>query len=277
MASYSGYTLIADYHTHTVHSHGRGTIAENAQAAAARGLVEIAITDHGPALASGAGLRNPGAMEHIRSQVEAVNAAHGDGGIGGGRGLAVLQGVEANVMSRDGDLDLPDEVLSRLDIVLAGLHPAAGRDGIWGSVMGYWEHAILPHLSARIGRRQLENATKALTETAIRRPVDIIVHPGMRMAVNAADLARAAAQHGVALEINSSHGKLDVASCRAAAKQGCFFAVDSDAHSPGRVGDLGLGAHIARQARVDPERIVNTGLCGARTGGAGRGWGGRRS
>ncbi len=270
MTSYSGYTLIADYHTHTVHSHGRGTIAENARAAAARGLTEIAITDHGPALASGAGLRSPNAMTHIRAQVDEVNAATASA-------PRVLQGIEANVMSRDGDLDLPDAVLKKLDIVLAGLHPAAGRDGVWGSVMGYWEHAILPRLSGRIGRRQLENATKALCETAIRRPVDIIVHPGMRMAVDAADLARTAARQGVALEINSSHGKLDVASCRAAAKQGCFFAIDSDAHSPARVGDLGFGARIARQAKIDPERIVNTGLAGARTGGAGGGWGGRRS
>ena len=266
MVSYHGYRLHADYHTHTLHSHGTGTVADNARAAAAAGLTEVAITDHGPALASGAGLRQPGAIEHVRRYVSLANQAQPE--------VNVLQGVEANVMAADGRLDLPDRVLRRLDIALAGLHPGAGYSGLWGTLWGYLHAAVLPRLSRRAAARQVEDSTKALCETAWRRPVDVIVHPGMSFAVNAADLARAAAKTGVALEINASHGDLDIAACRQAARHGPYFAINSDAHRPADVGDLAFGAHIARSAGVPPEQIVNTGLVGRRSGRAGGGWGG---
>jgi len=264
-----GYDLQADYHTHTIHSHGRGTVADNARAAAIAGLDEVAITDHGPALASGAGLRAPGAIEHVREMVTEANRLPG--------GVRVLQGVEANVMDADGRLDLPDEVLRRLDIVLAGIHPAAGYDGLWGTVRGFLMATMLPVLSPRAGRRQRVDATKSLAEAARRHPVDIIVHPGLRQAVDVEDLARAACRTGAALEINSTHGHLSAAACRIAAKAGCYFAINSDAHRPADVGNLAYGARLARQAKIPADRIVNTGLAGPRPAKAGAGWGGRRS
>jgi putative hydrolase len=259
----SGYDLTADYHTHTIFSHGSGTVAENARAAALRGLLEIAITDHGPALASGAGLRAAGAIEHVRAMVEQANQLPG--------GVRVLQGVEANVMDADGTLDLPDAVLRRLDIVLAGIHPAAGYVGWWGTVRGFATATLLPALAPRAARRRIADCTKGMAEAARRHPIDIIVHPGLRQALDIPELARSACRAGAALEINSTHGHLTVAAARQAAKAGCCFALSSDAHRPADVGNLGYAARIARQAGIEPGRIVNAGLC--RQGRAGAGWG----
>jgi putative hydrolase len=244
-----GYDLIADYHTHTIHSHGSGTVAENTRAAAAMGLSEVAVTDHGPALAAGLGLRHPGAVEHVRAMVEQANVEQNE--------VHVLQGVEANVMDREGHLDLPDKVLRRLDIVLAGFHPAS-RGTVFGEVRALWRSHVVPRFSRHMAERQKVENTKSLAECVLRHPVDIVVHPGLRVAVDPVELARAAARSGTALEINSNHGHLSHESARAAARAGCLFAINSDAHSPARVGDLAAGALTASRAKIAPERIINT-------------------
>lgn len=268
MTSYHGYHLVADYHTHTIHSHGTGTVAENAHAAAMAGLMEVAVTDHGPALAAGLGLREPGAVAHVRKMVDEANVDQKE--------VRVLQGVEANVMDRRGALDLPDKVLRRMDIVLAGFHPAS-RGTITGEIRALWRSHVVPRFSRRLAERQRIENTKSLSECALRHPVDIIVHPGLRVPVDALELARAAARSGTALEINSAHGHLTVETARAAARAGCIFAVNSDAHSPSRVGDLEAGARTASLARIASERILNTGLVPGHQVGSSPGSDGRRS
>ena len=106
--------LLADLHTHTVASgHAFSTVTELATAAAAKGLELIAITDHGPAVPGGAhawffwnSKAIPGTLSGVR----------------------ILKGCEANVADTENGLDLPDEILSILDIVAVGLHPLTGFD-----------------------------------------------------------------------------------------------------------------------------------------------------
>lgn len=262
MASYYGYRFAADYHTHTIHSHGAGTVADNARAAARAGLSEVAVTDHGPALVAGLGLREPGAVAHVRRMVQQANLDQDQ--------VRVLQGVEANVMGCDGRLDLPDGVLRRMDIVLAGLHPAS-KGVVTGEIRALWRAHVVPRISRRLAERQRMENTKCLSECVLQRPVDIIAHPGLRVAVDPSELARAAAKAGAALEINSAHGHLTAEAARVAARAGCLFAVNSDAHSPARVGDLAAGARIASLARIAPERIINSDSTRGRGAADGRG------
>ncbi len=64
--------LVADYHTHTVHSHGTGTVAENVIAAQCRGLAAVAITDHGPANLFGLGVKAPEVLFSIQKEIQRV-------------------------------------------------------------------------------------------------------------------------------------------------------------------------------------------------------------
>jgi len=263
-----GFSLVSDYHTHTVHSHGSGTVEQNMKAAAAAGLVEVAITDHGPALAAGMGLRDLGALEHIRRQVDEANLTQDR--------VRVLQGVEANVVGPDGRLDLPDRILRRLDIVLAGIHPAAQEGTLTGDARALWRKYVLSKLSRRAALRIRTENTKSLVESMLRHPVDIIVHPGMAAPVDPLELSMVASRTGAALEINVAHGQLDAVGAQAAARSGCYFAIGSDAHRPGRVGDLQAGARVARLAKIPAERIVNTHLANGHDAMPGANWGGRR-
>jgi len=110
--------FILDLHIHTVASgHAYSTISENAAHAAAIGLTHIAITDHGPEMPGGAHLYA------FLNQVCLPDYMHG---------VRVLKSAEVNILDHDGNLDLPDNVLHRMDFAIASLHrkpcPPASKD-----------------------------------------------------------------------------------------------------------------------------------------------------
>lgn len=243
--------VVADLHTHTVHSHGKGTVLDNATVAASRGLETVGITEHGPQAIPWVAVDSADTYERIRVEARAAEKA---------TGVRVLVGAECNVMSPDGDLDLPPAVLSELDLVLVGLHlliwpddprrlPAAAR-------------LVLPNvrpwkLSSRVRARARETNTKALTEAVRRYRIDIVTHPGLHLPVDTPELARACAARGTRLEISSRHNQTDEAYVRAAAREGVDFVLSSDAHKPSQVGDLARCLRVAERAELAPERVWN--------------------
>ena len=106
--------LYGDYHTHSIYSrnhHGKGTVLENASVAADKGLKQIAITDHG-FNHEFFGIRRkniPSLQEDILNAKEIT-------------GVDILLGVEANLISLDGDVDVREEDYEFLDIFLMGYH-----------------------------------------------------------------------------------------------------------------------------------------------------------
>ncbi|HHW42993.1 MAG TPA: PHP domain-containing protein [Desulfotomaculum sp.] len=104
--------LQADLHTHTIASgHAFSTVKEMASAAAAAGLQLLGIADHG--------VNMPGAPhEYYFSQLLTLPDEI--------EGIHILKGVEANIIDSNGNLDMPVEILSRLDLVLAGFHAGCG-------------------------------------------------------------------------------------------------------------------------------------------------------
>lgn len=241
--------LFADYHTHTRHSHGRGTVPENIEAARRRGLQEVAITDHGPGMLPWMAVKSPETLLAIKEEVKAYNRLH--------PGITALAGVEANVIGVDGELDVPVKVLSKLDLVLAGLHlmvvPSSVGDGLRLLGNNLWGSRISPRLARRA---RLDN-TKALVEAVYRYHIDIITHPGLQLSIDTGELARACARRDTALEINCSHGYLSAGFVRVAAGEGVSFAINSDAHRPEDVGRLEAGLSLAEKVGLEPELVIN--------------------
>lgn len=244
----AGYRLYADYHTHTRFSHGRGSVLENVEAARAKGLKAVAISDHGPANLFGVGVPSLATFDEIRKEVNEAKAKYPD--------MEVLLGVEANVIDADGTLDIPESELGRFDIVLAGLHPMVRwRRPVWGwALVG--RNALSGWTGIGGGSVRRLN-TQALVNAVRRFPVDVVTHPGYRLPIDTRLLAEACAQAGCAMEINASHNHTSVEYLRIALEAGAAFALGSDAHEPGRVGDLERAARLARAAGLSSAEIVN--------------------
>ncbi|MDD6880048.1 MAG: PHP domain-containing protein, partial [Firmicutes bacterium] len=84
----SQYRMVYDHHTHTVFSHGKGTIEDNVKVASAKGLKSVAITDHGPGHLT-YGIKR-GKLIGMRQEIERLKPLYPD--------MEILLGVEANTL-----------------------------------------------------------------------------------------------------------------------------------------------------------------------------------
>ncbi len=221
--------FIADLHIHTVASgHAYSTVLEIAAAAADKGLAMIALTDHGPAMPGG-----PHAY-HFSNQLSMPEEICG---------VRVLKGIEANVMDRDGNLDLDESRLAKMDIVLAGLHTLCAP---YGTVA--------------------ENT--AMMINAMKNPwVDAIVHPGNpEYLIDEEAVVRAAVDCDVALEINNSSLTFSRRGSQPhcdhiaglAKEYGCKILVGSDSHFAYSVGEFGAAAELIARHGIAADQVLNT-------------------
>ncbi len=222
-----------DCHTHSDGSDGGSPPLEMAQAARGLGHEWIALTDHSPRLSVANGL----SAERLRAQLDLVGELNAE--------LApfrILTGIEADILL-DGSLDQSEDLLSRLDVVVASVHS------------------------------KLRMPSEPMTErmvAAIRNPhTDVLGHCTGRILVgrgrpeSAFDpevVFTACRDNGVAVEINCRPERQDPPDrlLRLAAEIGCLFAIDTDAHAPGQLDWLGSGCARAERFGIAPERVINT-------------------
>ena len=239
--------LFADYHTHTRHSHGKGTVLDNVARAAQIGLRRRHHRSRPKAHARHR-YRSLVVLDKTRSEIEAAAAVYPH--------VKVKLGVEANVTSIRGDIDVAPEYIEKLDLLLVGLHlmvkPEQWLDGL-NRAAAHFLRGLTPGLKRKA---RLLN-TEALVNAVNRHPIQIVTHPGHRFDIDTRALARACAARGAAFEINTSHQHMTVSLIKTAANEGVKFAISSDAHQPSRVGDFAYGVWLAGQAGLTPEMIVN--------------------
>ncbi len=239
--------LIGDYHTHTCYSHGKGTVHDNVKAAADRGLEEIAISDHGPAL-FWLGVTGDKAWHEMRRDIDRCQKEFPQ--------VSIKQSVEANIISPTGELDMSHERQEELDMVLAGVHPLA---------FAGWLHKgapmLLEHWRGKLNHKQhakaKANFTKMVVEAVYRNDIDVITHPGHGVPIDTAELARACARRDTALEINNRIADRLDDFIKTAMKTGVKFCINSDAHRPDAVGELSAGLAVAQRAKLPSEQILN--------------------
>lgn len=238
--------LFADYHTHTIYSHGTGTIMDNVQAARDKGLREIAITDHGFRHFTFGVKRDK--MKKMRAEIDEINVKYKD--------FKVLLGLECNIISKDGQIDLDDEAMKYMDIVLLGYHMMVRLKGIPSYVNIYGRNYI-----SRVSKAMSEEIRQSNTDTMInaikKYKVNIITHPGARISMDTGRLAEAAVKVGTALEINSKSNVMTVDYLKVAAGHGAKFVIDSDAHTPQDVGNFRNAIELAELAGLTSSHIIN--------------------
>lgn len=238
----------ADYHTHTKYSHGKGTILDNVKVAASKKLQEIAISDHGPAHMLGIGIANLAVLDQIRVEIDEAMEVYPK--------VKVKLGVEANVTSINGDIDIPLEYLQKIDVVQVGLHLMV-RPQVWLDGLRRTRYHFLRRLGTGFRYRSRILNTEAVVNAVYQNQIDIITHPGHRFEIDSRELARACADRNTAFEINTSHNNMTLELIEIAANEGVDFVIGSDAHHPSRVGDLQSGIELAKAAGLSVDQIRN--------------------
>jgi DNA polymerase (family 10) len=221
--------LLGDVHVHTDASDGKASLPEMVAAARERGLRYVAITDHARFAEVIGGLTPDG----IRRQIDEIAVLNETL-----KGFRLLTGIEANIQA-DGTLDVADDLLDRLDVVIASVH---------GSF-----------------RQPEEEMTARLVRACRNEHVDILGHPTGRKIGERPPIAadwdavfEAAAASGTAMEVNANPIRLDLNAdhIRRAIQAGCRLAIGSDAHKPEHFDFLRFGILTARRGWARAEDLV---------------------
>jgi len=235
-----------DFHTHTLYSHGSGTIKDNVEAAIKAGLSAVGISEHGPSnWFMGPRVSD---FDKMREEVDKLKEIYNN--------INIYLGCEANIVSLDGRLDIPEKVLEKLDYVMAGLHPMVWPKSFKDGVALIIDN-ILSKQSNNFKIRALEQNTTALIKAIENYNINVITHPGLHLAIDTAALAEAAAKAGTALEINAGHSYMTEEYVKIAKSFGVKFVIGSDAHNPKDVGNFEKGIYIAERAGLTTDDVIN--------------------
>lgn len=220
-----------DLHAHTVATDGRASIRDMALAARKSGLDYLAITDHTRHLAVTHGLE----PDQLLKQIDEIDRLNDNL-----KGITLLKGIEVDILE-DGTLDLPDKVLSRLDLVVGAVHS------------------------------QFQLSRKKQTDRMLRamdnRYFSILAHPSGRLLferdpckMDMEKIIHKAADRGCILELNSQPKRLDLADiyCQLACNEGVLLCINSDAHDVNGFDNLQFGVEQARRGWVEKKDVLNT-------------------
>jgi putative hydrolase len=218
----------ADLHTHTIGSgHAYSTIEEMARAARRAGVKILGMTDHGPDM--------PGAsheyyFHNLRVIPEYLH------------GVRILRGIEANIIGKDGRLDMPPAILASYEVVIASAHIIA---------------------SPKVAKKA---ATKMYLSAMNNPNIDIIGHiENPQFEINYPEVIGGAKEAGKLIEINNAsftvarHGSFKncLEIMRLLKENNMLTVINSDAHIASRVGFVDRALEIALEQGIKPENILN--------------------
>jgi putative hydrolase len=224
--------LRGDLHVHSLWSDGGAEIDVMARAARALGHEYIALTDHSPRLTVANGL----SRERLLQQLAIVARLNDDM-----KPFRVLTGIEVDILE-DGTLDQDDDILERLDVVVASVHSKLRME------------------KGQMTRRMVTAIANPHTDVLGHCTGRYVVGRGRPQSEFDAELVfHACERFDTAVEINSRPERLDPPNdlLAIAVEMGCRFAIDSDAHAPGQLEWQPYGADKAVETGVTVDRVVN--------------------
>lgn len=220
------------FHNHTTESDGENSLEQMAAAAEAHGWAYLGISDHSKSSFQARGLDEPRLVRQL-ADIAALNDS-------GKFRVRVLAGSEVDIL-KDGSMDFPDDVLARLDFVVASVHTlfTLDREAQTARIIRAIENEhvdMIGHLTGRLLNR--------------REPYEV-------------DIARvidAAAANETIIELNANPWRLDLdwRWWRRAAERGVLCSINPDAHDVDQLGFAAHGVRIARKGWLTPEQVFNT-------------------
>lgn len=220
-----------DLHIHSRYTDGAYTIEEIVYAARIRNYQYIGITDHSRSLRVAHGMSIATLLKQL-DEIDRIQERYSD--------IKILKGIEVDI-DYDGKLDYPDDILKKLDLVIASIHSGfnQSKEQITNRIIKAMENPyvnIIGHLRGRILKR--------------RNPYCVDVDK----------LIKIAGETGTCLEINASPYRLDIDDiiCRKAKDNGVKIAINTDSHHLSEFDNILLGVAVARRGWLEKDDVINT-------------------
>jgi putative hydrolase len=228
-----------DCHTHSTWSDGGAPIETMARAAMALGHEYLVVTDHSPRLTVAHGLNRDRLLAQL-DEIERLNEQLAP--------FRILTGIEVDILA-DGSLDQDEDLLDRLDVVVASVHSKLSMEA-----KGMTERMVLAACSPHVDILGHVTGRKLKPEGDRFR----VVRP--ESTFDPEVVFAACAQYKTAVEINARPERQDPPTelLDLALEWDCFISIDTDAHSPGHLEFVNYGCDKAAEHGIEPERILNT-------------------
>ena len=172
-------------------------------------------------------------------------------------GVKVLLGIESNIIGIDGSVDLKQNMYDDFDIFLAGIH----------KFVLYKFNTLFPLFvrnfmcstfnKKNISKSLINTNTKTIVNVIKKNPVDIITHINFCCFADAKEVAKVASDYGTYIELNSKKTHLSEEELYQVASTGVKFVINSDAHTPDRVGEISLVEKMLETIKINKDQIAN--------------------
>lgn len=232
-----------DYHIHTIYSgnngHATNTPEDILAAAKQKGLKQVGICDHGlNHMLYPTTVRR---LKKLKNKIDLLNTEQSD--------VKLLMGIEANIFSSDGEIDLLNVDRGMFDLVVAGFHKMV------------WTKKLKDGFDFSQLFVNLEQAKKKFTSIVIStiktQKIDILAHPGYGFPVDIVKIAKVASDYGVKIELNGKRINLTDSEVLALAESSAKIVANSDAHDLDRIGDVSLPINTLNRLGIPLERLSN--------------------
>ncbi len=221
-----------ELHVHTNLSDGVNTLEEMVHAGMVKGYQYMGISDHSPSLQSRGKYEVFGLIESFRNRIEHINSSQKD--------MRVLFGYEVNILV-DGELSLSNDVLEKLDFVVASVHGSFDQ-------------------SRQKATERLVSAIENPLVTVIGHPCGRLINERAPLDLDWDKIFDAVEENHKILEINAQPNRLDLPDdlVYTAQKRGIKFLISSDAHSVPGLEVIKYGVDVARRGWLTKQQVINT-------------------
>ena len=237
--------LLGDYHTHTVYTHGKGTIEDNVKQAINLGLKEIAITEH----------CYSHMFTHIwkkdyakmKAEIELLREKYPE--------IKIYFGMEANLISCEGDSDISEDERKGLDMMILGYHKL-----FWAKRLRDYFLMFIPNLLkfGSFNKKLVERNTEAYLKAMDKYDINILAHLKYgNCLVDVKKIAEKAKEKHIYIELNGRRILFTPKEIQDMVDTGVKFIVDSDAHDPLDVGRNHRGINIIEKYNIPISQVAN--------------------
>lgn len=167
-------------------------------------------------------------------------------------GINILLGIEANIVSSNGDIDLTQEEIELFDYVIVGFHSFA-KPKSFSQLFKFF----IPNILGFKRKKDIERNTRALKLAMENNKINIISHPGVNFPLNFNEICKVANETKTLLELNGKRIAYSKNDIETIVKNQTKLIVDSDAHASSAVGEVNYPINFAFKNEIPLELIVN--------------------